>query len=105
MTVESVCARVCVRVRVCVFRYAFGTMIVFGEEKPFSIEGCWLIRGTSIAPLLECNPDAEYYTWTKVNVEDEAQRVLVRHGQRYSRAPSHIPRFAPSVSVPSLPLR
>ena len=58
-------------------RHAFGTMIVFGEEKPFQIEGCWLIRGTSIKPLLDCNPDAEYYTWTRADVEDAATREKI----------------------------
>jgi elongation factor 1-gamma len=58
-------------------RYTFGTMIVFGEEKPFTIEGCWLIRGKSIQPLLDCNPDAEYYTWTQANVDDAAVRERV----------------------------
>ena len=48
-----------------------------GQEKPFTIEGCWLIRGTSIQPLLDCNPDAEYYTWSRADVENAGQREKV----------------------------
>lgn len=57
-------------------KYAFGMMQIF-QGPPFEVEGAWLIRGQSIQPMLEENPDAEYYTWTKVDVEDEAQRKRV----------------------------
>jgi len=58
-------------------KVAFGNMLIVGSEAPFRIVGCWMIRGQSIKPLLECNPDAEYYTWTKMDPEDAAQREKV----------------------------
>jgi elongation factor 1-gamma len=59
-------------------KYAFGAMQIFNGP-PYDIEGCWLIRGTSIQPMLDNNPDAEYYTWTQMNPDDEAQRERVGH--------------------------
>jgi len=58
-------------------RYAFGTMVILNETAPFDVEGCWLIRGQSIAPLLEANPDAEYYEWTKADTTDEKTKALI----------------------------
>lgn len=43
----------------------------------YGVQGCWLIRGQSIAPLLEANPDAEYYEWTKADTTDEKTKVCV----------------------------
>ena len=39
-------------------KYAFGMMCVLGEAAPYEIMGVWLIRGKSMAPMLEANPDA-----------------------------------------------
>ena len=48
------------------------------EKTPFyEIKGCWLFRGQEIKHMLDCNPDAEYYTWTKANVADAAQRKRI----------------------------
>lgn len=58
-------------------RYAFGYMHILNNEKPFEVTGCWLIRGHSIAPMLESNPDAEYYDWVRVDTADAAKRQLV----------------------------
>lgn len=61
-------------------KFLFGCMAVFdkAEGVPFyAIEGCWLIRGQKIEPMLEANPDAEYYTWTKMNPDDENERKRV----------------------------
>jgi elongation factor 1-gamma len=55
----------------------FGSMIITGDKAPFQVSGCFMIRGPSIAPLLEANPDAEYYTWTKVDTSDAAMRQKV----------------------------
>lgn len=51
-------------------KWLFGVMHVLNEEKPFSVKGAFLIRGQDIAPLIECNPDAEYYQWTKLSLSD-----------------------------------
>ena len=43
----------------------------------FYIPCYYLIRGKSIEPLIACNDDAAYYTWTAVDHTDAAQRELV----------------------------
>ena len=58
-------------------KVAFGNMLILNEEAPFRIAGCWMIRGQSIQPLLDCNPDAEYYDWTKVDPASEEDRTKV----------------------------
>jgi len=58
-------------------KYAFGMMAVLGDKAPFEIMGIWLLRGKSMAPMLEANPDAEYYDWIEVNPEDAAVRANV----------------------------
>lgn len=63
-------------------KYAFGTMAVLGEEGegkgPIEITGCWLFRGDSAEHMIECNPDAEYYTWTKIETLDAAAKQKVQ---------------------------
>jgi hypothetical protein len=58
-------------------KYAFGMMAVLGDAAPYEIMGVWLIRGKSMGPMLEANPDAEYYDWKEVNLEDAAARKHV----------------------------
>lgn len=60
-------------------KYAFGTMQVVkgADDDFFQIVGAWVMRGDSIKPLLDCNPDAEYYIWTKVDPTDAAVQKLV----------------------------
>lgn len=59
-------------------RYAFGTLQILGKEGgPIEIVGCWLFRGPDEKPLLECNPDAEYYTWTKVTEFSDAEKQAI----------------------------
>jgi elongation factor 1-gamma len=45
------------------------------------ITAYFLIRGDSIAPLVQCNDDAEYYTWTKVAtpVTDEDKAKIMEY--------------------------
>lgn len=49
-------------------KWAFGCMWISGEDAPGKqvISGCWLMRGQSDEYIKNANPDAEYYTWTKV---------------------------------------
>jgi elongation factor 1-gamma len=59
-------------------KYAFGVMDVVGEEgKELKITGCWLFRGDSEKPMMEANPEAEYYAWTKVTNYDDATKARV----------------------------
>jgi len=60
-------------------KYAFGNMAVTGATAPFKVSGIWLIRGQDIKPLIDANPDAEYYEWNKLNVDDEATRTMIGH--------------------------
>ena len=57
-------------------KYAFANMsILKSEEEDFyRIKGAWLIRGRSIQPMLDENPDAPCYKWTQVNEDSEADR-------------------------------
>jgi len=57
-------------------KYSFGMMQIM-QGPPFEVKGCWLLRGQSITPMMEENPDAEYYTWTKVDPDNEEQRKKV----------------------------
>ncbi|CEG45580.1 elongation factor 1 [Plasmopara halstedii] len=55
-------------------KYAFGVMDVCGAEgSEIIITGCWLFRGDSEKHMIEANPDAEYYTWTKAELNDETK--------------------------------
>ena len=58
------------------FKYAFGNMnILKDENEPFyRIRGAWLIRGLEIQPMLDENPDAAYYKWTKVDITKEEDK-------------------------------
>ena len=58
-------------------KYAYGQMYILNLDKPFEISGVWLLRGTAIEPMLTSNPDAEYYTWTKLDHTAPADRKLV----------------------------
>jgi elongation factor 1-gamma len=58
-------------------KYAFGQMYILNKEKPFEVSGVWLLRGPDTAPMLSSNPDAEYYTWTKLDHTAPADRKLV----------------------------
>ncbi|KAM7474569.1 hypothetical protein LguiB_021812 [Lonicera macranthoides] len=59
-------------------KYAFGKMLVIGSEPPFKVKGLWLFRGKEIPKFImdECY-DMELYEWTKVDINDEAQKERV----------------------------
>lgn len=61
-------------------KWLFGTMTIRGEARAdgMKITAYYLIRGQSIQPLIECNSDAECYTWTKMNIpaSDEDKKLL-----------------------------
>jgi elongation factor 1-gamma len=55
-------------------KFAFGVMDVCGAEgSEIIISGCWLFRGDSEKHMIEANPDAEYYTWKKAELNDETK--------------------------------
>jgi len=58
-------------------KYAFGSMIIFGDEPELSVSGVWLFRGPEVPPdMKECD-DYEHYNWTPVNLDDESQKKLI----------------------------
>ena len=61
-------------------RYAFGVMHVLNTEAPFEVAGLWLIRGAEdgLALMMDSNPDAEYFEWTKVSPDVEADKAVVQ---------------------------
>lgn len=58
-------------------RWAFGQMYVLNATAPYAVKGMWLLRGQDIKPMLDSNPDAEYYTWTKMDPSKEEDRKVV----------------------------
>ncbi|KAI3755157.1 hypothetical protein L1987_54952 [Smallanthus sonchifolius] len=59
-------------------KYAFGKMLIIGNEPPFKVKGFWIFRGPEIPKFVmdECY-DMELYEWTKVDHSDEAQKERV----------------------------
>ncbi|GLJ31986.1 hypothetical protein SUGI_0643960 [Cryptomeria japonica] len=59
-------------------KYAFGKMLIIGQEPPFKVKGLWLLRGQEIPQFVidECY-DMELYDWTKVDISDEVQKERV----------------------------
>ena len=52
-------------------KWAFGVMDVLGtEETTLEIAGLWLLRGDSAEHMIQCNDDANWYTWTKLSGKD-----------------------------------
>jgi len=59
-------------------KYAFGVMQILGKEGgPMEIVGAWVIRGDSIAPLAEANPDCEAYEWEKITDFNDANKQKI----------------------------
>jgi len=59
-------------------KYTMGVQAVSGAEGcgNIYINGVWLFRGDSKEHMLNCNPDAEHYEWTKLE-DNEAGRKVV----------------------------
>ena len=57
-------------------KYAFGNMSILKGENDafFTIKGAWLMRGDSIQPMLDSNPDSASSPWTKVDINNEADK-------------------------------
>jgi len=58
-------------------KYAFGSMIIFGEEPNLSVGGLWLFRGQEIPEDMRTCDDAEHYNWTRVSLDDHSQKALL----------------------------
>lgn len=58
-------------------KYAFGSMLIFGNDGDMEVSGCWLFRGQDVpAEMSECD-DAEHYDWKKANLEDSQTKELI----------------------------
>ncbi|XP_068636439.1 elongation factor 1-gamma-like [Aristolochia californica] len=59
-------------------KYAFGKMLIIGEQPPYKVKGLWLFRGPEIPQFVldECY-DMELYDWRKVDLSDEEQKERV----------------------------
>nr|BAN38538.1 eukaryotic translation elongation factor 1 gamma, putative [Entamoeba histolytica] len=54
-------------------KIAFGSVLIFGNEKPFQIEGVWVFKGTEMPKELNDCDDVELYDWKKLDlVADKA---------------------------------
>jgi elongation factor 1-gamma len=58
-------------------KYAFGSMIIFGEEPQLTVSGVWLFRGLDIPEDMKACDDAEHYNWKKVDTNNPAEKKLV----------------------------
>lgn len=57
-------------------KYAFGNMSILKSESEsfYRVKGAWLIRGRSIQPMLDENPDAASYKWTQIDEDKEEDK-------------------------------
>jgi elongation factor 1-gamma len=55
-------------------KYAFGSLLIFGNDPKLEIHGCFLFRGKDLPPQSKEIDDFELYDWKKVNIDDAAQR-------------------------------
>lgn len=58
-------------------KYAFGSMIIFGEEPQLSVSGAWLFRGQDVPEDMKACDDFEHYNWKRVDLNNEAEKKLV----------------------------
>lgn len=60
-------------------KYAFASVLIFGEDYKLTISGVWLLRGQQLAfDLVDSwNIDAPSYTYTKLDPENEKHRKVV----------------------------
>jgi len=58
-------------------KYGFGSIIIFGEENNFQIEGAWLFRGSEIPQEMKDCDDCELYEWRKLDHTDDHDKRLV----------------------------
>ncbi|KAF9198167.1 hypothetical protein BGZ49_001105 [Haplosporangium sp. Z 27] len=59
-------------------KYAFGCLVVAGEDNANIITGYFIVRGNSDEMIEEVTDAADYdsYTWVKVNVDDEEKKKI-----------------------------
>ena len=56
-------------------KIGFGSVLVFGNSKPFEIEGVWVFKGTELPKeLLDCD-DTELYDWRRLDTEADKELI------------------------------
>jgi len=58
-------------------KYAFGSMLIFGEEPSLEVSGVWVYRGTGTPADMESCDDYPHYNWRQADISDPAQRTLI----------------------------
>jgi len=58
-------------------KYAFGNMIIFGEEPNLAVSGVWLFRGLDVPEDMKACDDFEHYNWKKLDPNSEADKKIV----------------------------
>jgi len=58
-------------------KYAFGSLIIFGEEPKLQVSCVFLFRGKEIPPEFQIVDDVEHYAWRKADPNDTATRELI----------------------------
>jgi len=58
-------------------KFSLTSMVILKLGDNYHIHGVWLFRGTVIPPEFLDIDDTNYYTWTKADVNNEADRTLV----------------------------
>lgn len=58
-------------------KYAFGSMIIFGDEPALTVSGVWLFRGKDVPEDMKACDDFEHYDWKRVDTTSDAEKKLV----------------------------
>jgi len=58
-------------------KYAFGSMIIFGDEPNLSVAGVWVFRGLEIPEDMKACDDAEHYHWKRADLSNPAEKKLL----------------------------
>jgi len=58
-------------------KYAFGSMIISGEEPKLAVSGVWLFRGLEIPQGMTACDDSEHYNWNKLDATSDKDKKLV----------------------------
>jgi len=57
-------------------KFSMTSMVTLKKEGKFHVHGVWLFRGTEIPPPFLKVDDVNYYTWTKVDINNPEQKAF-----------------------------
>jgi len=58
-------------------KYAFGSLIIFGDEPKLEVSCVFLFRGKELPEVFTIVDDVEHYAWRKVDPKDNSVRELI----------------------------